>query len=256
MERQVGGDEYFGGRWDCSRGVPQVPDQTASPGDEKRHGFLSGMQVLVPGEHMIQWKPVEPDSAPRELSSLLATLPLSDVLALSRVLLARPLILMTDQAREGVRSYVCRRDDESGGLLLGFAATLAGPSASLFHPLVVISESVPSQKYESTSVSLQMDASVWTAALPQRDSGLLVVGWFHSHPNLGAFFSGTDRATQRNFFYHEYSVGYVIDPIRDDHAFFIGRESNELEASQVITVASTEIGLAELAPSALSGISS
>ncbi len=42
----------------------------------------------------------------------------------------------------------------------------------------------------------------------------MVVGWYHSHPNLGAFFSGTDRATQRAFFNRPYSVGLVVDPVR------------------------------------------
>ncbi|MCG3201208.1 MAG: hypothetical protein NFCOHLIN_01074 [Gammaproteobacteria bacterium] len=62
----------------------------------------------------------------------------------------------------------------------------------------------------------------------------MVVGWFHSHPNLGAFFSGTDRSTQRKFFGHEYSLGYVIDPIRDEHAYFLGADSEEIGSDTVV----------------------
>ena len=53
----------------------------------------------------------------------------------------------------------------------------------------------------------------------------LIVGWYHSHPGLGAFFSATDRRTQAAFFPHPYSVGWVIDPELDDEAFFVGQES-------------------------------
>ncbi|GGA51374.1 hypothetical protein GCM10010981_45960 [Dyella nitratireducens] len=70
----------------------------------------------------------------------------------------------------------------------------------------------------------------------QVESKLLVVGWFHSHPNLGAFFSGTDRKTQRDFFFHPYSTGYVVDPVRDEHAFFLGAESFQIPEDKVTPV--------------------
>jgi len=91
-----------------------------------------------------------------------------------------------------------------------------------------------------------MDTSVWTSALPNKEAGKLIVGWFHSHPNLGAFFSGTDRATQRNFFAHDYSLGYVIDPVRKEDAYFIGRCCNELDSRYVLTYQSSALLLAAL----------
>ncbi|MBK6961140.1 MAG: Mov34/MPN/PAD-1 family protein [Gammaproteobacteria bacterium] len=95
-------------------------------------------------------------------------------------------------------------------------------------------KAVPSHEYYGTSVSLHMGPSVWESV--RTEVGLLVVGWFHSHPNLGAFFSGTDRKTQREFFYHEYSIGYVVDPVHDDHAYFIGEESSQVSREQVLDV--------------------
>ena len=65
-------------------------------------------------------------------------------------------------------------------------------------------------------------------------SNQFVVGWFHSHPNLGAFFSGTDRRTQAAFFSERYKLGWVIDPIRTEEAWFIGPNSNELSQSMVV----------------------
>ena len=58
----------------------------------------------------------------------------------------------------------------------------------------------------------------------------MVVGWYHSHPNRGAFFSGTDRRTQRALFTQSYSIGLVIDPVRGEEAWFWGPDSIPLSA--------------------------
>jgi proteasome lid subunit RPN8/RPN11 len=66
--------------------------------------------------------------------------------------------------------------------------------------------------------------------------GRIIVGWYHSHPKLGAFFSGTDRATQRAFFNHPYSVGLVVDPWRNEDAWFLGPEAASLTRQSVLDV--------------------
>jgi len=85
-------------------------------------------------------------------------------------------------------------------------------------------------------VSLAMGTEIWDRA---RDlmarAGSMVVGWYHSHPNLGAFFSGTDRATQRAFFNRPYSVGLVVDPVRGEEAWFVGPASTPLRIESVLT---------------------
>ena len=58
----------------------------------------------------------------------------------------------------------------------------------------------------------------------------LVVGWYHSHPNLGAFFSGTDRYNQKANFNSFFHVGVVIDPVRDEKAAFTGQDSTEVRS--------------------------
>jgi proteasome lid subunit RPN8/RPN11 len=66
--------------------------------------------------------------------------------------------------------------------------------------------------------------------------GEVVVGWFHSHPDLGAFFSGTDRRTQAGFFHHPFSLGWVVDPVRGEQAWFCGPHSVELQAADVLAL--------------------
>ena len=55
-----------------------------------------------------------------------------------------------------------------------------------------------------------------------------------SHPNLGVFFSGTDRKTQKDFFDTEYSLGLVVDPVRDEELWFFGGDSQQLERKSIL----------------------
>jgi proteasome lid subunit RPN8/RPN11 len=54
----------------------------------------------------------------------------------------------------------------------------------------------------------------------RKNENLKIVGWWHSHPNLGCFLSPTDLLTQRYFFSKEYQVALVVDSIREEFEFF------------------------------------
>ena len=56
-----------------------------------------------------------------------------------------------------------------------------------------------------------------------------IVGWYHSHPNLSAFMSGTDMNTQQAFFYHPWCLSIVYDPCREDIKFFLGRTAQQIQ---------------------------
>ncbi|NCR15895.1 MAG: hypothetical protein GPJ22_00470 [Microcystis aeruginosa LL13-03] len=56
-----------------------------------------------------------------------------------------------------------------------------------------------------------------------------IVGWYHSHPNLSAFMSGTDMNTQQAFFYHPWCLSIVYDPCREDMKFFLGRTAQQIK---------------------------
>jgi proteasome lid subunit RPN8/RPN11 len=85
----------------------------------------------------------------------------------------------------------------------------------------------------ATSTSLRLHTGVWDAARAALQPGEYVVGWFHSHPGIGAFFSDTDRRTQAGFFHHPFSLGWVIDPQRREQAWFVGRMSRALAPDAV-----------------------
>jgi proteasome lid subunit RPN8/RPN11 len=54
----------------------------------------------------------------------------------------------------------------------------------------------------------------------KKNENLRIIGWWHSHPNLGCFLSSTDLLTQKYFFPKEYQVALVIDPVRNEFEFF------------------------------------
>ena len=95
---------------------------------------------------------------------------------------------------------------------------------------------VPGLDDDATEYSLRLNAGVWDAARAALAPGEVVVGWFHSHPDIGAFFSGTDRHTQAGFFGHPFSVGWVIDPLRREQAWFVGPRSRELPAEALVAL--------------------
>ena len=121
-----------------------------------------------------------------------------------------------------VVEFLASRDVEAGGLLLGrrHAVTEGDPAS-----IVGVERFVPGRIAEGTGTSLALSSEIWDDARPLLDAGLAVVGWVHSHPDLGAFFSGTDRRTQRAFFAQPWQFGWVVDPVRREQAWFRGGDA-------------------------------
>lgn len=144
---------------------------------------------------------------------------------------------------EAVLSHVRSDRKEVGGLLLGrvYQANTGGHNPT--DTLIFLTHSVPSADYRNSPVSLEMGTEIWCRANEHISARNIVVGWYHSHPNLGAFFSGTDRRTQRAFFNHHYSLGWVIDPFRDEQKVFYGAESKEYQ--HPVLVVDNELEMAQ-----------
>ena len=113
--------------------------------------------------------------------------------------------------------------DGLGGLLLG--EVFADDGDASLSIAVLVTQAVAAEEFASTGISLRMGSAVWERARARLGPVELIVGWYHSHPGLGAFFSATDRRTQRDFFPHAYSIGWVVDPASGDSAVFAGAAS-------------------------------
>jgi proteasome lid subunit RPN8/RPN11 len=118
-------------------------------------------------------------------------------------------LIVTDASVRKILRHLRSSQDEQGGLLLGEVFTKDESVGVAASGTVVVSQAIPALDFASSGISLRMEAGVWDRARRALGPLELVVGWYHSHPGLGAFFSATDRRTQRAFFPHAYSVGWV-----------------------------------------------
>ncbi|QEX21933.1 hypothetical protein FRZ61_18620 [Hypericibacter adhaerens] len=176
----------------------------------------------------MQWTEQEPDFTCVPQNAIFATLPFPLPLLLSLRVQAEPIVLLERSVAGAIKAHLHMRNEEMGGLLVGQVARHQNGSL-----LIRIDNHVEADDFDSSSVSLAMNPSVWNAARAKVVDFHYVIGWYHSHPNLGAFFSGTDRATQRHFFREPHSIGLVIDPIRDEEAWFIGEGSLSLQPMNI-----------------------
>ena len=169
---------------------------------------------------MIGWTDLPPDAAAEPVEALFATLSIPDAVELLVRLQAGPVVLVSPACRAGVLAHLATEGFEQGGLLLG---RVFAPDGDPHRPEVVrVDAHVPASVFDGTGISLRMGTEVWEAAQRRSTTGQLVVGWYHSHPGLGAFFSGTDRRTQAAFFANAFDVGWVIDPLRGEERMFLG----------------------------------
>ncbi|APG27032.1 hypothetical protein A7E78_03805 [Syntrophotalea acetylenivorans] len=180
----------------------------------------------------MKWNNVRSDIRALSLGSIASNWSAFDVLELLNFTQHEPIVLFGGLVRKAISEHLSTKNVELGGLLLGNVIS----NKDLIDGIVAIkiTQAVPSQTFKSSCVSLSMDANVWQDANIHGDATNFVVGWYHSHPNLGAFFSGTDRSTQKNFFTNSYSLGLVVDPIRKEERWFRGSESVELSADNIL----------------------
>jgi proteasome lid subunit RPN8/RPN11 len=121
-----------------------------------------------------------------------------------------------DRIFEHARAHPYR---EVGGYLFG-RAFVAGTEA-----VVVVDGHFAITADDATLVSFRfaVDDSVRAEAHRGRHfPATEFVGWYHTHPGHGVFMSGTDRATQLQYFRPFHRVAVVVDPARREFAAFVG----------------------------------
>jgi proteasome lid subunit RPN8/RPN11 len=178
---------------------------------------------------MIAWKELPPDFRRRPVDELLSVLPFT--VACTVMLYEQPLprVLAPRGVLDSIWNHLRERRVEMGGLLIGQVYDV---SESAF--IVSIDNFARGDAFDGTGVSLRLETGVWETARRKLRSEQTVIGWYHSHPNLGAFFSGTDRRTQASFFNQPHCLGLVVDPVREEEKWFIGAGSEPLLLSQVL----------------------
>ncbi len=182
----------------------------------------------------MQWKNLKSDISIESLSSAIGKLECISAIRLTVNLMRGSRIYILKDCVEKVMDHVGSDKKEVGGLLLGrvWKNNLTGMTAT--GPLIFILDAISSEVCRNSPVSLEMSTDIWDRVNEQVSEEIIVVGWYHSHPNLGAYFSGTDRRTQRAFFNHLYSIGWVIDPFRNEDKVFVGMDAEEYQAALLV----------------------
>lgn len=119
---------------------------------------------------------------------------------------------------------------EQGGILFGNTY-----QDSELGTYVEITASIAAPATIGTGSHLEFTSNSWLAIMDEAKANhpeANIVGWYHSHPNIGVFMSGTDMRTQQAFFYHDWSVSIVYDPVRQDIGFFLGK--NAIKVNPII----------------------
>ena len=111
---------------------------------------------------------------------------------------------------------------EHGGILAGEA--YRDPNGRYY---VVVRAAIAATGAAGTSTHLQFRSESWKPVWSLLDANpqLRIVGWYHTHPRLGAFFSRTDRRTQRAHFPHPWQIAVVLDPVSGEIGYYYGGDA-------------------------------
>ncbi len=148
--------------------------------------------------------------------------------------LAGPLVFIERRALEALHDYLShdvRR--EHGGVLVGQAFF----DLQEQRHCTLIRAAIPAQASEGSAVHLQFTPQTWdhiAGIIEESFPDQVIVGWYHSHPALGVFMSGTDQATQRAFYPHPWSVAVVVDPVAERAGWFYSADCLRLERNCVL----------------------
>jgi len=129
-----------------------------------------------------------------------------------------PRIVLSPRAVALIQAHsLSDRSTELGGVLLGSAYR---NDAQIF---VEIEAALPVATLDHGPIHFTFTADSWAQLHREKAAKypeLNVVGWFHTHPDLGIFYSGDDVVVHTAAFTLPWQVGLVVDPVRDEASFF------------------------------------
>lgn len=140
----------------------------------------------------------------------------------------------SDSAWQKMHLHAASDRMEVAGVLRGWVGSDREGST-----LVFVEDAIPARGVETSGSHVSFNEETWNAisrASSSVESADVLVGWYHTHPGLSAFFSGTDRTTQRDVFRESWQIGVVLDPQTGDLAVFSGPESTMLDRRSIVHV--------------------
>lgn len=131
---------------------------------------------------------------------------------------------------------------ELGGFLLG---TSYQSNGRLY---VEVEAALIAHSDKNGPVHFTFTADSWARAHQEREEfypELEIVGWFHSHPDLGVFYSSDDVTVHTTAFSSLWHVGLVVDPVRREACLFGWRLNEDGQPDEIIPLK----GFVEFSPS-------
>lgn len=128
-----------------------------------------------------------------------------------------PRVLVTQTALQQIEAHSRSNvKTEVGGALLGYAYR---HNEQLF---VEVRAAIPAISPDHGPVHFTFTADVWVQLHHDRAAypDLEIVGWFHTHPDLGVFFSADDLVVHSAAFRQTWQVALVVDPVRREACFY------------------------------------
>lgn len=127
------------------------------------------------------------------------------------------IIMRQDALRQVVEHSHSNKRVELGGALLGQVYRYQNQI------YVEIMAALPAVSGSHGPVHFTFNADSWTQLQHDRAEKypkLDIVGWFHTHPGLGVFYSGDDVVVHSAAFTLPWHVGLVVDPVSNEASFF------------------------------------
>lgn len=150
--------------------------------------------------------------------------------------LFKPVYILQEARTRLIRHLETNLSIEQGGILFG---NVYNDSHHGIYTEITAAVAAPdtvgsSAHLEFTPDSWQRIMDYAKDAHPQEN----IVGWYHSHPNLGVFMSGTDMRTQTAFFNHPWCVSIVCDPVKKEIGYFLGKQAQRVRDPVVFQIQS------------------
>ncbi len=148
-------------------------------------------------------------------------------------------LLFTPHAAELLKSFIDwgkktqRNAVEQQGILLGSVYRTPRGFTGVVEE-VVLSSAVGNAVYVESSFRewSEMDRRM-DALNEEREEKLVKVGWWHTHPGMPVFMSGTDRRTQADYFYKPWQFAAVFNPQAELFGAYIGEDAENCEAKWI-----------------------
>ena len=112
---------------------------------------------------------------------------------------------------------------ESGGVLVGHPFKTDNDQTTF----VVVVGAIPQHSSDRSVAHFTVGPSETAAArmvIEQQYPGLVLVGWYHSHPGHGIFLSGQDMTIVRSIYNSPWHIAIVLDPIRKSEGILWGQK--------------------------------